>query len=306
MEAEIAKASEFVVTEDGERLHLRHFKASPDGPPILMLHGVIENGTIFYSRSDKGLAPFLARNGFDVFVGDYRGHGKSEPPINRGTTYGQTEEIRYDIPAFIRHVRRIHECPMHCIAHSWGGVLLIASLARFPELIEDVRSVTLFGTKRRILVKSTNKFVKINILWNTAARAIVALLGYLPRGTFGRGTDAESNKTHLHCKMWVGSDRWVDPDDGFDYGAAVRKVELPPILSFAGRGDAYLGHPRDVEVFLMEIGAARVRKEVLGRVEGHLEDYDHASMLTSKDAIHDHFPRVLDWLRMGADDVHAI
>jgi len=44
-------------------LNLTHFE--PDNKkskcPIVMIHGAIENGKIFYSESGKGLAPFLCK-----------------------------------------------------------------------------------------------------------------------------------------------------------------------------------------------------------------------------------------------------
>jgi pimeloyl-ACP methyl ester carboxylesterase len=71
---------------------------------------------------------------------------------------------------------------VHCIAHSWGGVLLLASLRRFPDLIHCVRTITLFGTKRTIRVRSFSKFVNIDLLWNIWGRVVVAWHGYLPKG----------------------------------------------------------------------------------------------------------------------------
>jgi pimeloyl-ACP methyl ester carboxylesterase len=76
---------------DGARLALRRFHRG-DGGPVL-LHGAIENGRIFYSRSGRGLAPFLAREGFDAFVADLRGRGDSQPPIGPRSSHGQTESI---------------------------------------------------------------------------------------------------------------------------------------------------------------------------------------------------------------------
>jgi predicted alpha/beta hydrolase len=170
-------------------------------------------------------------------------------------------------------------------------------LRRFPDLINCVRTITLFGTKRTIRVHSFGKFINIDLLWNTWGRAVVAWHGYLPKGTFGKNTDAESDKTHLHCKQWIKEDRWVDPDDGFDYGAAALVRPLPPILSFAGRGDAYLGHPADVERFLQETGAQKIERIILGVAEGFKRDYDHVSMIKAREAPDDHFPTLLNWLR---------
>ncbi len=71
-----------------------------------MLHGAVENGKIFYSDSGRGLAPFLARRGFDVYVGDLRGRGESRPHISRSSRYGQTEAIMVISPCSPTGTRR--------------------------------------------------------------------------------------------------------------------------------------------------------------------------------------------------------
>ena len=65
--------------KDGRhQLHIRRIAVQQGGTPVLMLHvGTIENGKIFYTESGKGLACYLAEQGFDVFVADFRGKGKS-------------------------------------------------------------------------------------------------------------------------------------------------------------------------------------------------------------------------------------
>ena len=70
------------IQDDGYQLHLRHISKNSAGTPILMLHGAIENGLIFYTEKGKGLACYLAAQGFDVYVADLRGRGQSTPIIN--------------------------------------------------------------------------------------------------------------------------------------------------------------------------------------------------------------------------------
>ncbi|MBZ0253054.1 MAG: hypothetical protein K8I02_06905, partial [Candidatus Methylomirabilis sp.] len=67
-------------TEDGVRLSLRRRRG--DGPPVLLTHAMMANGSVF-ERKGRGLAPWLAARGFDAFVLDFRGHGVSVPPEPR-------------------------------------------------------------------------------------------------------------------------------------------------------------------------------------------------------------------------------
>jgi pimeloyl-ACP methyl ester carboxylesterase len=288
----------FVRVGARDELHLRHIWQSDGGPPVLMLHGSIENGRVFYSFSGKGLAPFLAGRGFDVYVADLRGRGESRPPIGPGSQYGQTEAITEDVPALADAiVARRGARPQHWIAHSWGGVLMSSHLLRFPERIPLVASLVYFGAKRRVLVHNLARLWYIDLNWRLVGTLIVKALGYLPARRLGFGPDNETARSHAQSRAWVRDRPWVDPGDGFDYGAAARRAALPPIWYLAAVGDRCLGHPHDVRALAAESGVHEHLVSVLSRKAGNLHDYDHVSMLVHQDAAVDHFPAVEKWLR---------
>src|SRR5689334_685054 len=142
----------FIPLHAQDMLHLKRFCGNPEGPVIFMVHGSVENGRIFYSNNGKGLAPFLAGEGYDVFVADLRGRGLSKPSISRKSRYGLTECILEEIPAFINGIKKIRgNAPLHWIAHSWGGILLLCYYARHKKEVPP-SSMIFFGTKRRITV----------------------------------------------------------------------------------------------------------------------------------------------------------
>jgi hypothetical protein len=89
----------------------------------------------------------------------------------------------------------------------------------------------------------------------------------------------------------------VGDDDGFDYGAAVKAVTLPPTWHIAAISDHALGHPDDVRRFMESAGDQERRFSILARNNGNLHDYNHINMLTHPDAVRDHFPQVAAWLR---------
>ena len=263
-----------------------------------MLHGAIENGRIFYSGSGRGLAPYLARNGFDVYVADLRGRGRSTPPIDRNSRFGQTEAITEDIPAFIEAIRGLRGViPQHWVAHSWGGVLFTSVLARFPEYIKNVSSLVYFGSKRTIRVWNIHRVIKAELVWKLACPLICRIAGFLPARQLRIGSDSETTKSYRQSAAWVRHSAWVDSDDGFDYGEAVKKLALPPIWYIAAENDHALGHPHDVRAFMDSTGCQERQYTILSRRNGNRHDYDHISMLTHQDAVHDHFPEVLEWLR---------
>jgi pimeloyl-ACP methyl ester carboxylesterase len=294
----IQQQSVSVPLAGGAVINLQRFTGATLGPPVLMLHGAIENGRIFFSVSGKGLAPYLARNGYDVYVIDLRGHGRSTPPIDRTSRFGQTESITEDIPACIEAVRKLRgHVPQHWIAHSWGGVLFTSFLARFPEYTKLVDSLVYFGSKRTIRVWNIPRFLQVEMVWKLICPLACRIIGYLPARQLRIGSDNEAAKYYRQSADWVKNDAWVDSDDDFDYGAAVKMISLPPIWYIAAENDFALGHPRDVREFMESAGEQECHYTHLSRKNGNLHDYDHINMLTHPDALDDHFPQVLKWLQ---------
>lgn len=273
--------------------HPRH-----DGQPVLMVHGVMANGRIFYSDSGKGLAHWLAQQGYDVYVADLRGRGRSTPRIGRHSRHGQTEIIREDLPALHALARRMSGGQrVHWMAHSWGGVHMSSALLYRPALIDEVASLVYFGSKRSVRARNLNKLLEVDLMWNGVARLLCRTVGYLPAQRIGLGADDETDKSHRQSKAWAKVSPWVDSDDGFDYAAAARCHTLPPALYLAARNDPCRGHPQDIKHFRHESGNHRACLHLLARHTGHRHDYNHVSLLTHPDAVHDHFPLVLSWLQ---------
>ncbi|WP_434629763.1 alpha/beta hydrolase family protein [Chromobacterium sp. CV08] len=294
----------WVPVGDGERLYLKRICGWDGGEPVLMVHGVMANGRTFYTESGKGLAHYLADAGYDVYVADLRGRGRSTPKTGPRSRHGQTETICEDLPALHAFVReRSGGRRVRWIAHSWGGVHMTSCLARFPSIAAQVANAVYFGSKRSVRVRNLNKLIEVDFLWNTAARWLIKACGYLPARRIGLGADDESDKSHLQSKLWAQPRPWVDSDDGFDYAKAARGGHLPPILYFAAADDPCRGHPDDVRRFRDESGPHVSRLRLLARRAGNLHDYDHVSLLTHPDAPRDHFPLVLDWLAGRYDKV---
>lgn len=280
-----------------EELHLKRFFTDESSPPVLMIHGSIENGKIFYSSSGKGLAPYLAQNGFDVFVADLRGRGLSKPPISKNSKHGLTEILKEDFPAMINKIKEIKgDVPQHWVAHSWGGVMMLTFLARNYNSVK-VASMVFFATKRRISIWNLKKIWSINLMWNFVARIVIAFKGYLPAREMKIGSDNESEKSHRETTKWVNSRNWSDWNDGFDYSAALKKLHLPPTLYLAGANDKVLGNPEDVKLLMHEAGAQNHQFLILGKSNKNLHDYGHIDILSHPDAVKDVYQVAIKWMK---------
>lgn len=288
----------FEPTEDGGELWIGRM-GDPAGKAILMIHGAIENSKIFYNEKGKGLAPFLAEKGFDVFVTDLRGKGKSEPLANTGKVKaGQYEVIVNDLPALIGKINHIKGkgSPIHLIAHSWGGVLISSWFARFSSTNSNIRSMVFLACKRKIYVHHIKRWFMVDIMWTCLGSIATWLKGYLPAKKLRMGSDDEPGKFFFECNKWVYSNKWIDPRDGFNYKKEFEKIDFPPVLSLTGSNDHSLGNKYCVNKMLKEIGVKDLKNVVLSIQNGNMHNYDHINILTHPDAPKDHFGTVLNWL----------
>ncbi|MDN4164922.1 alpha/beta fold hydrolase [Cytophagales bacterium LB-30] len=286
----------FLPFQNGQ-LHIRHFSQHPAGIPVVLVHGSIENGKIFYSKSGKGLAPFLAKMGFSVYVPDLKGRGKSTPPISRHLRYSQTETITQELPVIYQFIAERHpKQKQHWMAHSWGGVLILAFLARHPSI--SLGSMAFLGTKRSISVVHLTKIWRVDVLWSGLGEILTRVYGYLPAIEWKFGSDNEPAIFYRQVRSWVrDTQKWIDPEDGFDYRAAFTRQQVAPTLYLTGQADDHLGHPTDVQRLMKEVGNPSDRFILLSKKNEHLADYDHISILTSPHAEQDHFPLLVDWIK---------
>ncbi|MGE3728150.1 MAG: alpha/beta fold hydrolase [Candidatus Sericytochromatia bacterium] len=291
----------FVSLPSGQRLHLRQIirsdQESTTGPVIWCLHGAIENGKIFYSDSGKGLACFLAQAGYQVYVCDLGGRGQSTPVISRQTRYSQTETILNELPAIHTYLQAKHpQAPLFWLAHSWGGVLFFAHLARLGKIPPHLAGVLCLGTKRQVKVLNWDRLIQIEGVWKRFAYLLTAIYGYLPARKWKLGSDSESRHSHHQSVCWVKPGPWRDPEDQFDYEKALKELDLPPALFLTGVADTCLGHAQDVMTFMAELHHPTAEFKLVGKNQGFLHDYDHINLLTHHDAPQDHFIQLLNWL----------
>lgn len=293
----IKQTSLYCELTNQQTLHLRHiYKEGVNGPCIFFMHGAVENGKIFYSEKNKGLAPYLAEQGFHCYVADLRGRGKSLPAISKTSMYGQTEAILEDFPAMLAFIESHHgSFPKYWVAHSWGGVLMNSYFARFPEVINKVASCVYFGSKRSLYNHHISKYFQANLLWFGLAHLYTKKYGFLPAKKLKWGSDNETRKSHRQSALWAKRAPWVDSDDGFDYAKVLKNKALPPVLHVAGVNDKALAQPVDIEKFIDESGCGIQKMTIYGRKYGYSFDYGHIDMLTHTLAHQDQFKDLISW-----------
>jgi len=279
---------------------MRRFYRDKDnlGAPVFLLHTFMQDSTCFYATDGTGLACYLAQQGYDVFVADLRGKGKSWPSVNGHTDFGVHHMVNEDIPAIVKKiVKKRGPVPQIWIGHGLGGVLLCSYYARYGNTLAPVAKMAHFGVRRYrqrldVIVKSL-----LDSLQRSLSSVLIAINGYLPAKTFLMGSCNESAGSYRDYVQWTNSAEWFDANDGFSYSAAAEQRQWPPSFYFASTADSLCGHPENVRMFMKELGAHDARMMVLSRRDGNMRDYSHLEMVSHKDADGDHFPILLSWLK---------
>ena len=296
------------LVSDGQ-LHVRRFISPtpegdlPEGLPVaLLVHGLAEDGTIFYSRTGGGLANFLAEQGFDVYVPDLRGKGRSWPEIKQLKGYRLIHAVTEDLPAIIEAIQaRTTSSQQYWFGHGIGGVLLSSVLARYPEFASQTAAAVYFGSsrtvrEREVMPRGASRAVALNAL-DSLALQFARVRGSIPSSWLDIGASDEHENLQKDLLEWFAGQPWSDPADGYHYGRTLSSKQLqPPTLYFASAEEAGYGCTQDVVDFMCEIGKHDGRTITLGEKQGNRHNYSHISMLTHQDAWRDHFPFMLDWL----------
>ncbi len=127
----IAKRSIQVITEDDITLTItnKHPRIkSKNMYPVLCLPGLAETRFVLDQALGNSFVDYLALNGFDVYMAEMRGHGKSLHLKERYNWNVQTF-LDFDVPAIVNKViEESGQKQLLWVGHSMGGMLLLAYL----------------------------------------------------------------------------------------------------------------------------------------------------------------------------------
>lgn len=271
-----------------QQLALRRLADNPDGPPVLLLHGQQEDGTVFLGQQADGLAHFLAQQGFDVYI-----------PFFHWGLRRVADLVNADMPALLDAIRGIRGIlPTYWFTHRWGGMLANSFLASFPGHRAAINGLVHFGVQRMTTTRSLTSRIWLDGLRGWFLALVARLRGFIPGRLLQRNMRSEFRGIPLDGFGWLQGQGWQYMGETTDYGKALsRGLDYPPALYFIARHDLGYCNPRNVKVFMQAVAARNGRLIVLGKKEGNLHNYSHIQMIAHPDAARDHFSFMLNWLQ---------
>ncbi len=264
-------------TVDGVTLKIDRVRP-PSGQPrgaIICLHAMMTDGRYFGARKGKAsFAHVLAREGFEVFVPDFRGHGRSQPPSAKRDDWSFDDLVELDLPAIVAACARAAACSaseLVLLGHSLGGLVSTAALGtgRIPSprlLVLAATSVWLSGPSGPLARRAVMGVY----------RAATQLLGYAPIRRLRVGTADEAASYVKQLTGWASSARWTSLR-GVDYTASAETITTP-VLPLCGAGD-WMCTPRDASAFTGHLPCA-AKLRVVGTRRGDAIDPDHFELFT--------------------------
>jgi pimeloyl-ACP methyl ester carboxylesterase len=280
-----------ITTDDDVEIAVTRLGSDDDGrtgEPVILVHGTFCQRNFWVSDKGFGLGPYLRERGYDVWIPELRGHGRS-PRDRRYRKWTAEDQMRRDLPAIQRLVSAEAGGRAHWVGHSWGGVAIVGSLGGEWLSSDQMQSVVVLGAN----ITEGDRWMK-RALPRAAAWAVLTVLGRVPARLFRLGPEPESRGYMLDFHRWKGPDpQWLTWD-GRDYWDGIRRATVP-LLAFAAANDTS-DPATGCRVLFDAVGSEDKEWVLLGADQGFSKDYGHVEMIVSTAASVEVWPRIGDWL----------
>lgn len=189
------RASEHAVrTEDGHVLCLIRVRGTDTkagvGPPILLMHGLLQSAGAWLNAGHAALATLLAAAGRDLWLGNARGshysrqHAWLHPDKDALFWRFSADEMgRYDLPALLDYIlASTGATKLDYVGYSQGGAVFLIMCSELPHYCDKVNlNIALAPAARLERITSLAKFAVEYITKNYAELNELGIWEMLPR-----------------------------------------------------------------------------------------------------------------------------
>lgn len=320
----------FIKTPDGWRLAAYRYPRKTVRHPVILVHGLGANRfDMDFPDPRLSIAKYLYRKGFDVWVLELRGAGKSQPlslyervrvMIRPAWTFD--DHVFRDIPAFLEHIKKeTGKKSFHWIGHSLGGGIIYAVVQTLGNKI--CQSAVTMGSAMnsnakpgfaRLLIKIEDRILKwvplipgkyLAKIGHPALSLMAPLLDnfYYSLENMDKRTLRMAIKVivenisiplFLQLHRWYQENHFSSMDGRFSYHKHLQAIKAPWLV-IAGSVDGLTPLP-DVYYGYNEVSSRKKKFIVFGKEFGYKADYGHLDLVLGKSAPREVYPVILDWL----------
>lgn len=258
------------------------------GIPVVLLHGSFTNRRFWLSPKGWGLAAYLVKQGFDVWVPEMRGHGLS-PQNETYKANSVYHYAKYDLPAINNFILEQSGHKPHWLGHSLGGLTIAASLGADWLKQDDVASAILLAAQ----VQKAHWAIKLPIV-NALARLWFSRKPFLSPKGLNNGPEVEPSGIVVEYFYWHRLFGGWKAKDGTNYWDGLKTVKVP-IMGIGSEGD--IGDPsRYCERLTNQFASSKNRYVCLGGRNKNSRLFGHVDMVVSREAENEVWPLIPRWI----------
>jgi len=277
-----------LIAADGIELSLTHIKGNEGKPPLVMLHGSYSTRHFWISPKGIGLGAYLHKQGYDVWIPEFRGHGLS-PKGPSFKQYSVEQHMQYDLPAFGNFIYQQTSQAAIWLGHSLGGISLYGSLSQAWLKKHHVKAVITLGSQ----VSEGDGYIKYPLM-PFLSRQLLKVLGKFPAKILGLGPENEAPGVILDFINWKKTGGSWQTSTGCCFWEGFSGI-TQPCLVISSKGDTT--DPADGCEHLFKQLASDNKQFVLLSVDtGYAKDYDHVGMIIDKSAQEEVWPLIANWI----------
>lgn len=315
----------WAVTEEKFELaleRLRWGKKARRRVPVVLIHGLLVNSSIWNLDEDYSLARYLAQEGFDVWSLSLRGTGRSLEPLRGGPKRWTLDDMMdRDIPSVIRYVRKESRSPkISWVGFEIGGLLLYGHLERKGDSglagLVTIGAPVTFSHSAQEPIKGLLKLAESPTLKRIFLYLNTRILGrlFIPlspkiEGLFYNRENIEDEVQERlledafidinpgvldHVLLTIQRGEFVSAKGDLSYRKNLAKIRLP-LLLIGGEKDM-LAPPEAIQAVHRAVGSEDRALRVFGPRSKDGAAYGHLDLLVGRKARQEVFPVIGRWL----------